>query len=1061
MKKKMFYLLACFAIVAAASCTKEIVDETQTGTTVDEVELVPMTVTAVSDHTRTTISADNQTVKWSETDKIAVFDGTGTREFSIQSIDETGTIASFTGEIAKDATDFVAVYPYSAAKSCADGVVVATLDAERQLSGASVADGTIVSVAKFNREGKDNLTFLNAVGFVRVDIEESDTDVVQIMIEGNNLAGTASINAEDASIAGVSEGAGTVKLSPADGSETFAPGSYFLTVLPGTTEAGNFKVTLVCQEGFSAERTATAEVKIPRNKGFYLSSSSLDKKFIIRDATTLQNFLTKAKDFTASQKAVIINDIDLEGVTLTSATSFKGTLDGGGHSLKNWTCDGVALFNKLDKGGVVKNIVFDASCKVTPAKQFGLVAVTTMDESLVSGCVNNADIVLNDETLADFRIASLVGVAYGSVWNCTNKGKVEVKISGNATGKSYIGGLVGYSNLQTQITNGGSDLCFDECYNYGDVIHTVKGTAGYLNMGGVAGGTSHNPINGDAEKDIIGAEEVNKGNARRCGNKGNVIYTFYNGGTLENGNAGSANYHNVGGVFGYWEGSLENCNNGIDGNATAAAVKIISPTMETDATSTRPSIGGVAGFVLRNMTSCNNYGPVSYIGCPQTGGLTNAGCGVEGGASAGGVVGQMGPASNGDKYSISDCHNYGKLDFQMWMGSGKSAWMYQGGVIGFSKVKISGCSNEGPMTVMCKAFVNHTGGVVAMANFDVVNSSNSGELNFTYKRTTSDSKQLNGTNSQGNAVLGSSPLAGIGGVIGRAKAAVKGCRNTGNMTVTLESGTDNIPGQNAFGGVAGFATGVNESCENEGTVNVTLPRISGQFFVGGVLGTSNTTTRTHTNLINKGKITLTNSTACGESFNYLGGSTGCNGTNQTFSGCENYGDISYDGLSKIRIGGISPYMNQTANNSVVKCNITASCKNMAYSEVGGVIGYTAAAALTNWTFEGTIDTSGSTAKVYTGGLLGKSNGASAFNGCSFKGSLTGATGNNVPGLYVGGLQTNSLAMTFGATSKCTVGAGSTINGTAVTELTLKNLVSQSSDGETYTSTATLKNIVIE
>ena len=79
----------------------------------------------------------------------------------------------------------------------------------------------------------------------------------------------------------------------------------------------------------------------------------------------------------------------------------------------------------------------------------------------------------------------------------------------------------------------------------------------------------------------------------------------------------------------------------------------------------------------------------------------------------------------------------------------------------------------------------------------------------------------------------------------------------------------------------------------------------------------------------------------------------------------------------------------------------------------------------------------------------------------FKGSLIGAEGNNVPGLYAGGLQNNAKTNVFGNTTKCVVAKGSSINGVEVTTLTKENLVSQASNDGTYTSSATLTNIVIE
>jgi hypothetical protein len=126
------------------------------------------------------------------------------------------------------------------------------------------------------------------------------------------------------------------------------------------------------------------------------------------------------------------------------------------------------------------------------------------------------------------------------------------------------------------------------------------------------------------------------------------------------------------------------------------------------------------------------------------------------------------------------------------------------------------------------------------------------------------------------------------------------------------------------------------------------------------------------------------------------------------------------------------------------------------------VGYHSGSPVDNTTFEGTINTSGSTKKVYTGGIVGKTAGSGQkYNGCKFSGSLISAEGNNVPGFYSGGLQNDKTTNVFGNTTKCVVGKGSSINGAFVTELTKENLVSQTSDSGTYVSYATLTNIVIE
>ena len=74
MRKAMF-ILSAMAMVAAASCTKEIVDVNKESAS--DVELFPMTFTASSQQTKAEM-VDAQTIHWQSGDQINVFDGNGT-----------------------------------------------------------------------------------------------------------------------------------------------------------------------------------------------------------------------------------------------------------------------------------------------------------------------------------------------------------------------------------------------------------------------------------------------------------------------------------------------------------------------------------------------------------------------------------------------------------------------------------------------------------------------------------------------------------------------------------------------------------------------------------------------------------------------------------------------------------------------------------------------------------------------------------------------------------------------------------------------------------------------
>ena len=75
MKRKAMFILSAMAMVAAVSCTKEIVDASKESAS--DVELYPMTFTASSQQTKAEM-VDAQTIHWQAGDQINVFDGTST-----------------------------------------------------------------------------------------------------------------------------------------------------------------------------------------------------------------------------------------------------------------------------------------------------------------------------------------------------------------------------------------------------------------------------------------------------------------------------------------------------------------------------------------------------------------------------------------------------------------------------------------------------------------------------------------------------------------------------------------------------------------------------------------------------------------------------------------------------------------------------------------------------------------------------------------------------------------------------------------------------------------------
>ena len=114
MKKTFKFFAAALAIVAAASCAKELANNA-TQTPEAEQELVHKVFSAslnVDPETKTTLHTDGVTVHWTEGDKIALIPvgKTNASHLSINPESIDGTFADFEGQTV-EATDYVGVYP--------------------------------------------------------------------------------------------------------------------------------------------------------------------------------------------------------------------------------------------------------------------------------------------------------------------------------------------------------------------------------------------------------------------------------------------------------------------------------------------------------------------------------------------------------------------------------------------------------------------------------------------------------------------------------------------------------------------------------------------------------------------------------------------------------------------------------------------------------------------------------------------------------------------------------------------------------------------------------------
>ena len=795
-----------------------------------------------------------------------------------------------------------------------------------------------------------------------------------------------------------------------DGGEAWKDYSYDVIVRPGDRIA----ISTRRSGGTGQCRFLVDEVSLTLKQYLYDT-----KVYSIATAEDLQNFLSASSEYAEEDDPVVFAaDIDLQGVTLVPGTSFAGTLDGAGHCIKNWASEGTGLL--LTNTGLIKDLTLDSSCTV--ALQTGKHGLfTDANRGTITGCHSHAVVTRTDAIDAQIVWGAIAGENTGTISDCSNKGNLTISVPSSA-GNHYIGGVLGYFNT-------GERVGLKNCVNDGDITFTVSGTqsSSLVNLGGVTPGTTCG----------IPSEAKWRGIVEDCTNNGDVAYTFVN--------TAASKFANIGGVAAYMEGALKGCVN-------TGKVSLNCSMDEDNYKAQAPAVGGVAGWACYGLEDCINRGEIVVEGTFGGGTDDKQGTGAYSVPSFGGVAAQAGPHTASDEVKVRGCVNEGTVTVTAPMYKANSTSIYTGGIVGYAKCAMEGGSNasSGAVKVKSKARYSYTGGAAGAVVGTISGVKNAGAVENDLWIATNDSPE--NQSAQGTAA----------GIVAYANGAVRECENLSGSTLTVRNGHNNSV--QYIGGIAGYKTAATpvDACINRADISLDFTTRVKQFNFGGIFGQSGNGACISTGDKNYGKLTVTQAEDDPLYYYYIGGICGTGATSQQYSSCENYGDISYEGPAKIRIGGIAAYTNSRCDGSKVECDIKAVCTGTNYSEVGGVVAYTALVPLDNWSFKGNISTEGSTAKVYTGGLLGKSNGKSAFNGCTFDGTLTGADGNNVPGLYVGGLHGDNLAMTFGASSKCVVRSGSKINGVEVTELTLENLVSQSSDESNgYTSTATLTDIVLE
>ena len=321
-------------------------------------------------------------------------------------------------------------WPYTAGETTPPAVKVkANQSAQKDFEGSDliVADGQTVTY------GSPTLRFTHRTARVTIVL----TDYTE---------GLASVRLTDLS----TEGDNPDIIVPYDkGSNT-----YIALVAPQSVAAGTTFITCTFTNGKTfvykmknatdwqagGEYTYTVSLAAAKDLGYTIESNG---SYTVTSADGLMNVAELVNGGKTDINITLDTDIDLTGKDWTPIgtdydNSYKGTFDGGGHTITGLTFttndEYAGLFGWLNRAGTVKNVVMEG-VQITSNQIYG------------------------------GSIGGVVGSGWGTIENCS--------VSGSVSGTVYVGGVVGVQ-IGGSITGCSSSA-------------TVKGT---VDVGGVAGQTN-------------------------------------------------------------------------------------------------------------------------------------------------------------------------------------------------------------------------------------------------------------------------------------------------------------------------------------------------------------------------------------------------------------------------------------------------------------------------------------------------------------------------------------------------------------------------------------------
>ena len=513
MKRTIIHTSAAIALLLGiAACTQD-----EAGFLQEGAEGTPIVFTATGlnpaataiANTRSTVDGD-----WEGVQSVAVLmDGT-VKTYNVTPSTADPTSATLTSTDPYYWTNHnnitvTAWWPYTAGETIPPAVKVkANQSAQKDFEGSDliVADGQTVTY------GSPTLRFTHRTARVTIVLTDYTEGLASVRLTGLSTEGD-----NPAEITPYDKGSNTYTAIVAP--QSVAAGTTFITCTFNNGKTFVYKMKNATDWQAGGEYTYTVSLAAAKDLGYTIES---DGSYTVTSADGLMNVAELVNGGKTDINITLDKNIDLTGKGWTPIgtsfdNSYKGTFDGGGHTITGLTVTTndqfVGLFGYLNRAGMVKNVVMEG-IQITSNHMFG--------------CTGG-----------------VVGYSWGTIENCS--------VSGSVSGTVYVGGVVG-AQIGGSITGCSSSA-------------TVKGT---VDVGGVAGQTNSSATLTACYATGNVTIEINPTKNIACGslvgmNAGSSLLACYATGNVTS-TGSSTGYVHIGGFLGnnyttvtacYWKNNHE------------------------------------------------------------------------------------------------------------------------------------------------------------------------------------------------------------------------------------------------------------------------------------------------------------------------------------------------------------------------------------------------------------------------------------------------------------------------------------------------------------------------